>query len=199
MKTFIIQQKVKFFANHYLVYEGNGDGEKGNLVAYAQQKPLAFKEKVTFYTDETKNQVAFNSQARSVIDFGARYDVSDAEGKPIGTLGKAFKASLLRSTWHLYQPGQEETPFIIARERNQTLAIVRRIWELIPYIGDIPFFVKYHFDFIDSETEKVLATYNKTTTFRDHYRLEIEDELLAKVDWRPLVALGIMMDALQSR
>ncbi len=201
MKSFIIQQKIQFLVNQYAVYETNAentDGQPGAMVAFAQQKRLAFKEKFTMYGDDSKSQVVFEVQARQVMDFGARYDVRDPQGAIVGTLGKDFRASLLNSTWHIFLPGQEDKPALIIRERSQALAISRRIWGLIPYIGDIPFFLKYNFDFTDPATGRVVASYNKTTTFRDHYQLDITDEGAA-IDWRVMVSLGVMMDAMQSR
>lgn len=198
MKSFTIQQKIQLLVNQYAVYETGSDGQTGAMVAFAQQKRLALKEKFTMYTDNGKSEVAFEVQARQVMDFGARYDVRDPQGSIIGTLGKDFKASLLNSTWHIFLPGQEDKPTVIVRERSQALAITRRIWGWIPYIGEIPFFLKYNFDFTDPATGKVVASYNKTTTLRDHYQLDITDEG-AVIDWRVMVSLGIMMDAMQGR
>lgn len=199
MKTFLIQQKIQPLVNQYTIHEAAEDGQPGQLVAFAQQKRFAFREKFTLYSGEDKQSVAFEVQARQVMDFGARYDVRAADGTLLGTLGKDFKSSLLRSTWHVFRPGEEDKPALIVQERNQALAIVRRIWELLPFISDIPFFVKYNFDFTDPASSQVVATYDKTTTFRDHYRLALQDEAAATADWRVYVALGILMDALQSR
>lgn len=200
MKSFIIEQKITMMANQYRIFAVDAAGNKGEQVAFAHQKRLAFKEKFTFYTDDSKQQVVFAVQARKVLDLGTRYDVTDAQGTPLGVLGKAFKASLLRSTWQVFSPGNEQQPYVIARERSTFLAVFRRIWEVLPYIGDLPFFVKYHFDFVRPDDTDVVATYNKITTFRDHYRLTIQDDALEQtIDWRALVALGVLMDALQSR
>lgn len=199
MKTYYIQQRIQLIGNEYRVHEANSDGEQGELVAYARQKIFAFKEKFTFYADESMEKVAFELRARQVIDLGARYDIRDAKGKIIGTIGKAFTASLLRSTWNIYKNSDDVEPLIVARERSKNLAIWRRVWEILPYIGELPFFLKYHFDFVDPKSEKMLATYNKTTILRDYYKLSAEDTITDKVDWRVLVAAGVMMDAMQSR
>jgi uncharacterized protein YxjI len=198
MKTYLIQQKIKPIVNQYAIYEATAAGEPGPLVGFAQQKRFSFKEKFTVYGDETKQSVSFAIQARQVLDFGARYDVSDANNMPLGVIGKDFASSLLRSTWHIYIPGQEDAPALVVQERNKTLAIIRRAWEFLPYISDLPFFVKYHFDFTDTATQQVVASYVKTTTFRDHYRLDIQENA-SHYDPRVLIALGIMLDALQSR
>ncbi|HEX7260164.1 MAG TPA: hypothetical protein VF272_04515 [Candidatus Saccharimonadia bacterium] len=199
MKSFAIDQKIAPLANQYYVYELDVSGEKGKLLAFAHQKRFAWKEKFTFYADESKQKMLMEVQARQVMDFGARYDVRDAQGTVLGVIGKAFGASFLRSTWHVFTPDNETIPLVIARERSQALAIFRRLWELLPLIGEIPFFIKYHFELINPSDQTVYGSYEKVTTLRDHYRLSADDQLLQKTDWRVLVSLGIMMDALQGR
>jgi len=200
MTSYFIHQKITLMANQYLIYAQDEKGEQGALVAFAHQKRLAFKEKVIFFADGSKQQIAFEVQARQVVDLGARYDVKDSKGTVLGTVGKAFGKSLLRSTWNIYDRKDEAKVALEVTERSKALAIIRRVWELLPVVGDIPFFVKYHFDFISQASNKVIATYNKETTFRDYYRLDIHDDaLLQQQDWRTLVALGVLMDALQSR
>lgn len=199
MKSYHIQQKITPLANRYIIYELTKAGEKGGVVAYAEQKRLAFREKFTMFTDESRKTVALEIQARSVVDLGARYDVKDADGNVLGVIGKDFKSSLLRSTWNIYTPGNEKTPVLQAQERSKNIAILRRVWELLPFIGEIPFFIKYHFDFIDPVSNNVCATYNKTTTITDNYQLAIQDTGTKGVDDRVLLSLCVMMDALQSR
>lgn len=186
-------------ANQYKVYEADEAGGQGKLIAFAHQKRFAFREKFTLYNDESKSSILLEVQARQVIDFGARYDIKDESGKILGVVGKAFGASLLKSTWHIFQPGQEDAPHLIVRERSTGLAIMRRLWEFLPIVGDIPFFVKYHFDFIDPNTGTVQASYDKVTTFRDNYRLDVDDKAATELDPRVFVAMGVMLDALQSR
>ena len=198
MATYSIHQKITAFANQYRIYTGP-TGDQNAMAAFAHQKRLAFKEKITFYTDESKQAVAFELQARKVIDLASGYTVSDSAGRMIGFFRKQFKSSLIRSTWAVCDPTNEDSVLFLVRERSMPLAIARRIWEIVPYIGDLPFFLKYHFDFIDPSTQKVVGTYNKTTLLRDHYQLTIDDTQLQKSNWQTLVALGVAMDALQSR
>lgn len=197
MKTYYIHQKITAFANQYRIYEADGD-KPGKMVAFAHQKRLAIKEKFLFYTDESKQQLAFSVQARKVMEIAGTYDVRDENEQVLGVLQKQFQASLLRSTWQI-QSADQSQPHALVQERSIPIAIFRRVWGFIPYIGDLPFFMLYHFDFLKPNTEEVLARYNKVTLFRDHYRLEIEDELANAVDWRVLVAQGVALDALQSR
>jgi uncharacterized protein YxjI len=200
MKSFLIHQKITPLVNRYAVYEAAGPGdEPGALVAFVEQKRFAFKETFNVYSSEDKQTIAFTFKARQVIDFGARYDIMDGNGNPLGVVGKDFKSSLLRSTWHIFRTGQEDKPVLIVQERSQGIAAFRRIWDFLPIISDFPFFIKYHFDFVNPADQKVIATYDKTTTIVDHYRLTINDDAPADVDQRIFIALGIMMDALQGR
>ncbi len=199
MKSYLIQQRITFLINRYALYEASQSGEQGAMIAFAEQKRFAFKEHIDFFTNEDKQQVAFSVQARQVIDLGARYDVIDTNGNVLGVIGKDFKSSLVRSTWNIYRPGQEDVPVMVVRERSQAVAVFRRIWQVLPYISDIPFFVKYHFDFVDPTTQEISATYNKVTSFRDHYQLTITGGTADTIDPRVHLALGVMMDALQSR
>lgn len=198
MATFFVHQKITAFANQYRIYDGRS-GTPGDLIAFAHQKRLAFRERFIFYTDETKTTEAFHIQARKVLDFGSSYDVSDADGQPIGIFRKAFGASLLRSTWEIVEPGDEQTVLVMAQERSVPIAVLRRLWSWVPYLGETPFFIRYHFDLLDPASQRPVGTYDKLTRIRDHYRLDVDDAVLGCIDWRTFVCLGVVMDALQGR
>jgi hypothetical protein len=199
MKAFVVEQKVTLIANQYRIFKADESGQKGEQIAFVHQKRLALKEQIQFFADDTKQQLIFTVKARSTLDIAGRYDVQDVDGKLLGVLGKAFKASLWRSTWQIFKPNDELQPFAIAAERSAFLAIFRRTWEFLPYIGDFPFFIKYHFDFKRPDGLDVIGTYDKTTLLHDHYLLRAEQELADNIDERVLMAIGVLMDALQSR
>ncbi|MGP3924692.1 hypothetical protein [Streptomyces sp. 8N616] len=178
-------------ANRYVVTVAKPDGSEGEVVAFAQQKRLAFKEQVTFYTDESKQRVLFTFKARQVLDVGASYDVSDDAGRAIGLFRKAFGASLLRSTWHLEQPGE---PGLTGRERNRFVAILRRVWELIPIVDFVPFAWPYHFDF--TADGRPAMSVDKKLGLRDRYAVDIQ---APGIDRRLAIAQAVGLDALQSR
>ena len=69
----------------------------------------------------------------------------DEHGNTLGFFSKQFGASLLRSTWNLQTPGMTA----VGKERRPVIAILRRIWNLIPYIGDLWVPFVFHFDFVD--------------------------------------------------
>lgn len=197
----VVEQQITAFVNKYAVYSAQIDGTKGGLVAHAQQKRLALKEKITFYSDEAHTQVTFTLRAEKVLDVHGRYLVEDAAGKLIGSFKKDFGKSLLNSTWHILGDGDQ--PRFTVSESNQLLAILRRIVGLVPFIGGllelIVIFFRYHFIFTDTATGQAVGRYQKTTLIRDHYVLEMNPDAYASEDWRVLAALAVGLDALQSR
>lgn len=182
-----VRQKITAFVNRYVVTVPTTTGDDGEQVAFVEQKRLAFREEVTFFTDESKTTPLFKFKARQILDVGATYDVTAADGTPIGTFRKDFKKSLLRSTWHLEQ-GELAA---IGTERSQLIAILRRIWDLFE---DLPFFFKYHFDFTSGD--KLVMSVDKTALIRDRYRIEMHEPTL---DRRMAIAMAVALDALQSR
>ncbi|MFD5827256.1 hypothetical protein [Lentzea sp. NPDC060358] len=186
-----VHQKVTFMVNRYEVF-ADDNGKPGRLVGFAEQKRLKIKEKITIYTDSSKDAVLFEFNARKVLDLGSGYDVTDANGRQIGLFRKDFAKSLLRSTWHLEQPGWGTST---GAERNRFLAGFRRLWQWIPVIGDAPFPMRYHFDFVAENGAPVFSV-DKKTWLRDHYLVLVQDP---GVDRRLVIAQAVALDALQSR
>lgn len=196
----IIEQKITPFANQYRIFSVDPSGGKGDLVAYAQQKRMAFKEKVRFYSDEQKQHEIFGFRAEKVLDVHGKYFVEDTEGNVIGSFQKAFKKSLFNSTWNI---PDENAPTVTISETNKALAVVRRVLGILPVIGDfadiIMIFFLIHFTFADSKTGEIIGHYRKTKRLRDHYELSMTDEVYSSQDWRVWAAMAVGLDALQSR
>ena len=159
----IVEQKITPFVNKYAVFTTDEHGKKGQLVALAQQKRIAIKEKVTFYTDESKSTVAFSFRAEKVMDIHGRYFVEDAQGQMVGAFKKDFKRSLLSSTWHIMDADNQ--PALKITESSKVLAALRRFGGLIPLVGDlieiITLFLRYHFVFSDAQTGEDVGRYQK--------------------------------------
>ncbi|WP_173083855.1 hypothetical protein [Phytohabitans rumicis] len=171
--------------NQYEVHAAGPDGSEAGMVAFAQQKRMAFKEQVTLYTDDTKQQPVLGFKARSVMDLGATYDVTDPAGAQIGLFRKDFKRSLLRSTWIVEQGGM---PPATGQERSQLVAILRRFVESLS-------FLPYHFDFVYEDGQPAFSVVKKWG-LRDKYVVSIQDP---RLDRRLVIAMAVGLDALQGR
>jgi uncharacterized protein YxjI len=179
-----VRQRLRLMVNQYEVHAVAPDGTENGLLAFAQQKRMAFKEQVTLYTDDTKTTPVLGFKARQVMDLGATYDVVDANGAAIGSFRKNWKESLLRSTWHLEQPGYGE---MIGQETNLAVAILRRFVESLSWLP-------YHFEFVVGDRPAFSVV--KKWGLRDRYLVTIHDPQL---DRRLVTAMAVALDALQAR
>jgi uncharacterized protein YxjI len=170
--------------NQYEIHAVAPDGSEAGVVAFAQQKRMAFKEQVTLYTDDTKQTPLLGFKARQMIDLGATYDVTDASGRPIGQFKKNFKQSLLVSTWHLTQPDYGD---MVGRESNVPIALLRRFVEWLSWLP-------YHFEFLVGDRPAFSVV--KKWGLRDRYVVTIHDP---QIDRRLVVAMSVALDALQAR
>jgi uncharacterized protein YxjI len=195
-----VEQKITAFVNRYAVYEAGSDEKKGKMIAFAQQKRFALKERVDFYIDDSKKQHVFTLRAEKVLDVHGKYFVEDERGKAVGVFRKEFARSLFNSTWNILDKN-DQTQVKIS-ESNTFLAIARRFAGMLPYVGELlelaTKFFRYHFVFRTADGKDV-GIYIKTTLFRDHYRLDMTDEAYALQDWRTYAAFAVALDALQSR
>ena len=192
MQRFYVRQKITLMVNRYEVLAAAPDGSEGALLAFAQQKRMAFKEQVMFYADESRSRPVFSFKARQGLDVRAEHDVFDERGQPLGYFRKDFAASLLRSTWHLSAPGIDA----IGQERRPGIAILRRVWDFLPVVGDIWVPFVFHFDFTDKATGAPVLTSERQKTVRDRYTITVHDE---RLDFRVAASMAVALDALQSR
>ncbi|MCU1633899.1 MAG: uncharacterized protein JWM61_2551 [Micrococcaceae bacterium] len=191
VERFTVAQKITMMVNRYEIRAVNDNGTPGELLAFAQQKRAAFREQVTFYRDESRGTALFSFKARQRLDVGATYDVMDATGQPIGSFRKDFRASILRSTWHLEAAGIQAR----GSERSAGVAVARRIWEMLPVLEAIPSPFLFHFDFTD-QTGQTVMTSERGRSLRDRYVVTVPG---ARLDGRVAAAMAVALDALQSR
>jgi uncharacterized protein YxjI len=184
---FVIDQLIKPMVNLYRISAGP------TPVAFVRQKRMAIKEDIRFYADESETRELWRIKARSMMEISARYDVTTPEGETIGVLGKVFGKSLLRSTWQVLDSAEQA--LAVATERSMSIAVLRRLIEVVPY-GD---FVPIPFHFTIDAGERHIGDLNRRLGFRDTYDLDVSGDVERTIDRRLAVSLGIALDALQSR
>ena len=189
---FTISQLIKPMVNLYRIAAGPVP------VAFVRQKRMAIKEDIRFFADENEAHELWRIKARSVMEFGGRYDVVTPDGERIGVLGKVFGKSLFRSTWSVMDANEQQLG--IAKERSISVAFLRRVIEVVPYGDFVP--IPFHFT-IDTVSEGTAETHlgdmNRRFGVRDTYDLDLSGDPERTIDRRLAVALGVALDALQSR
>jgi hypothetical protein len=146
--TYTIRKKVlKLFGGAFEVFDPSGA-----VAFFCEQKAFKLKEDIRVYGDESKAEEVLRIQARSVLDFGAAYDVVDAQsGEKVGALRRSGFKSMIRDEWILLDADDREIGKL--EEESPILALVRRfLVSLIPqsYRGTVDgrpaFEFKQHFN-----------------------------------------------------
>jgi hypothetical protein len=192
---FKVDQLIRPIANLYRVTPlAVGETPAGPPIAYVRQKKLAIKEDIRFYADEQQTQELFRIKARSMLDFGgSRYDVLEGEQR-IGLLWHKLRESLIRTTWHVGGPDEQE--LAVARERSTAGAVARRVVDFVPYVGGyVP--IPYNFEIlIDGEQ---VGGLDRKFKVRDEYLLDLSGDRERRLDRRLAIALAVGLDTLQNR
>jgi hypothetical protein len=192
--AFFIDQLVRPVVNLYristLAPGGSGPGEP---LAFVRQKRLAVREDIRFYADDDEREELFRLKTRSITEFRGRYDVVDPADDRIGVLQKVFGASLLRSTWRVLDKDEREVA--TARERSLPVALLRRAIDAVPYGELVP--ILFHFTItVDG---RAVGDLRRPIGLRDRYVLTLAGDVERRIDRRLAIALGVALDALQSR
>ncbi|RKG82445.1 hypothetical protein D7W79_02705 [Corallococcus exercitus] len=125
---YMIRRKFfKLFGGAFHIYD-----EAGNVAFYSKMKAFKLKEDLRIYSGEDMQEELITIQARSILDFGATYDVTDAAtGERVGALRRKALSSMLRDTWLILDVDGNEVGRV--EEDSMLLALVRRfLTNLLP-------------------------------------------------------------------
>ena len=121
--SYMVRQKVmKIVGEEFHIYS---DDSMEQLIGYCKQKALKLKEDIRVYTDEDKNTELICIKARSVIDFGATYDITDSQsGEAICTFKRKGLKSIFKDSWKVMDTSGNQIGTL--GEDSGLLALVRR-------------------------------------------------------------------------
>ena len=81
---------------------------QGRTVAYVKQKLFKFKEAISVYDDETRNQLRYKIAADRWIDFSAAYNMTYADGTELGKVARKGWRSLWKAKYLVIDQHQKE-------------------------------------------------------------------------------------------
>lgn len=194
---FVLRQRVKLVINQYEFSLPDDEGD-GMPFCFVEQARFKFKEDIRFYTDSSCTVELLRIKARQRFDPAARYDVTAADGVKLGEIQKAFGASLLRSTYKIYDATGQETA--IAAERSLAVALFRRLVGFVPYLENVADWLPIPYDFVFRRGDTQLGSLTRQRwKLRDVYTLSMAGDPGRTVDRRLVLAIAVGMDALQAR
>lgn len=186
---FTISQQFTPFVNRFDIYDS-----EGQAVGFAEQKRFNLREKITVWKNGARDEVFFSISAEKVFDMRGKYFVQDGAGNQIGYVRKMFTESLLRSTWGVYDPS--DNLLYTAREKNVTIAVIRRAGMFVPVVGEILEQLPFGFELL--KDGRVVGHHRRIRGLRDKYDVFLDDHP-QESDRRLLLALGLLLDILQQR
>ncbi len=194
-EQFTIRRQVfKLFGAGFHIYDPDG-----NVVGYCKQKAFKLREDIRIYTDDSKSTELIRIGTRSIIDFGAAYEITLPTGESLGSLRRKGMKSLIRDSWLVFDPKGVEIAKI--EEDSQAKALFRR------FMGDYASLLPQSFT-LRAADNTVLATYRThfnifiyklgITIHTDHQNTD-ESMLLDDIDDLMLLAIGVLVSAIEGR
>jgi uncharacterized protein YxjI len=104
----------------------------GRLVFYVKQKAFKLKEDVTVFADEQQTQPLYRIKADRVLDWSARYDITDPGGASLGAVKRQGMKSLWRSRYEILEGA---APVMTIAEENPWAKVVDSLFGAIPLVG----------------------------------------------------------------
>jgi hypothetical protein len=167
------------------------DGDEAALLFYGEQKGFRLKEDVRLYSDETKAEERLRIHARSVLDFGATYDVIDpVTEQSVGALRRRPFKSMLKDQWWILGPDDSEVGSI--DERGAGLALLRRLSGLFSLI--VP--QQYDLSVGGRPAGRFLQNRNP---FVYRLALDFRDDVEGRLDRRLGIAAAVLLGMIEGK
>lgn len=176
----------KFFGAAFYIMD-----EAGEVVGYSSQKAFKLKEDIRIYTDDSMTEELLVIKARSIIDFGATYDVTDPndDDRTVGSYRRKGWTSLVRDEWMIFDEDENEIGKI--QEDSTGLAIVRRL------VGAIALLIAPQAYHVELDGQNVAEMVTSRNPFL--YILNVTLEPDAEVDPRLIMAGAILLAAIEGK
>jgi hypothetical protein len=183
--TYFARKKFwKLFGGEIRIY----DGDKKELLFFVKQKAFKLKEDIRVFSDESASKELLHIGARSVIDFSASYDVTDAAtNQRVGTIRRRGFKSLLRDSWELLDAKEQVIGSVT--EDSMVLALFRRfVSALVPQT--------FHIQVGDAIAGVLKQTFNP---FVPTFRIDFSMDQAGKLDRRLGIAIVILLQIIEGR
>ncbi|VAX39772.1 hypothetical protein MNBD_PLANCTO03-1586 [hydrothermal vent metagenome] len=185
-EQYTVRRKIfSFLGASFHVYD-----DEGGVVAFCRQKAFRLREDIRLYTDESKTEELLTMKTRSVLDFGATYDIALPSGEVIGSLRRKGLRSLVRDSWLIYGPDGQELATL--EEESSMLAILRRVHEVFAFLSPQKFEVVSH----DGQHIATLRSHFNPFVYRLGIAIHADHE---ELDELIVIAAGCLIAAIEGR
>jgi uncharacterized protein YxjI len=170
---------------------------QGNLIFYVKQKMFKLKEAVTVFGDKEQTQPLFEINADRVLDFSARYQISDANGTALGSVRRQGMKSLWKARYDIFDGA--ETSVLTISEENPWVKVIDALVGEVPVVGMFTGFMFNPSYVLKRPDETIVMRFKKQPSmFESKFRLESLLPLSAEEEQRAVLSV-LMMVLLERR
>jgi uncharacterized protein YxjI len=127
---------VTTFSNDFTATDASGE-----TLAYVRQKMFKLKEKISIYSDKSRNEVNYTIKADRWLDFSAAYSFYNAEGNLLGKVARKGWQSMWKAKY-LISDNSENQEFTIEEDNG----FVKMLDSVLGGIPVLSFFTGYLFN-----------------------------------------------------
>ena len=175
----------------------------GAPVMYVHQKAFKLKEAVTVYRDETKQTALYTIGADRVLDFNAVYRIRDGLGREVGALARKGRRSIWRARYDVLDA--EGRPVYRIHEDDVWKKVVDALLSEVPVVGWLASYLvnpSYTVEADDPATperegEPVVRIAKQPAWFEGRFSVDLIGDLDARQ--QELVVVALIMMVLRER
>lgn len=105
----------------------------GAEVFYVKQKMFKLRDAISVFADSNQTRQVATIQADRMLDFSARFHFTDANGQPLGGVGRKGMKSLWKATYEVFDAAGQPAGMIT--EENPFAKIMDAMFAKIPVAG----------------------------------------------------------------
>lgn len=179
--------KVMAFSPQFSVRDSSGQE-----IAYVKQKLFKLKEDITVFENSSQKSALYKINANKWIDWSASYQISEADGKPLGRMGRKGARSIWKATYDIFD--NDGNPEFRVEEANAFAKIMDGLFSEVPILG---LFTGYVFNpkykIVDSNGQ-IIAMFTKEASFLGKkFRLDSTADLSEDEKERLILSLMMMV------
>jgi uncharacterized protein YxjI len=134
----------------------------GKSVMFVRQKLFKLKEVINVFADAERTQPLYDIKADRILDFSARYNFSDANGSPLGSV----KRKGMKSLWKAHYDVMEGDRVVYSiQEENPWIKILDALFSEVPILGMFTGYVFNPVYLVSDASGRVVMRLEKTPSF----------------------------------
>ena len=168
----------------------------GRTIAYVKQKLFKLKEDIRVYADETQSALKYTIAADRILDFSARYEFADENGKSLGSI----KRQGMRSVWKAHYDIADDRGEVVMQvdEENVWIRVADAVVGELPLISMFTgYFLNPAYVVTGKDGKRIARLTKSPAFFESKFQLTTDSQL--ETDDEVRLFLGILTMTLMER